>query len=158
MNALLISVSAKAAKLILSYGVCFAIIFIALIFLAALKRRTKKQMRPQTIKARCQKAKKYAQTLVAQSSKKGAHLFLGATKLMKLTKHIEDVAWLAFQVVEAKKDLVYEGIANSLDALATIIGNKAEEGFIPAEEYENVLQKAIAGLDAAIAKLDTLIK
>lgn len=157
MNALLISVSAKVAKLILSYGICFAIIFVALIALATFKRKTKKEMRPQTIKARCEKAKKYAEGLLSKQSSKGAHLFLGSTKLMKLTELIEDASWLAFQVVDAKKDLVYEGIANALDGLATTLGNEFAQGYIPAEEYEKDIQKAIAVLETAIAKLDGLI-
>lgn len=157
MSALLLSMSAKAARLILSYGICLVIILLGLILLAALKHKTKKEMRPQTIKACCQKAKKYAETLMTGRLKKGA-LLLVSTKGMKLTGMIEEAAWLAFQVVEAKKDLVYEGIANSLDGLATQLGNEFMQGYVSAEEYERDLQIAVNGLDAAICKLNTLIK
>ena len=157
MEILLLAISAKAAKLILSYGICFAIILFGLILLALFKHRTKKEMRPQTIKACCQKAKKYAETLMAGREKRGA-LLLASTKGMKLTAMVEEAAWLAFQVVEAKKDLVYEGLAGSLDGLATKLGNDFMQGYISAEEYERDLQTAINGLDAAVLKLNTLIK
>lgn len=153
-NGLLIS--ATDARLILSYGLCAAIIAAALIIIAALKRHTKKQMRPEAVKKSCVKAKKYAAGLLVQH--KGTQMLLGATKLAKLNAYISEAAWLAFQIVEAKKDIVFEGIAGTLDGLATEVSKESENGYIPAEEYEADVKKAIAGLDGVIAKIDTLIK
>ena len=78
-NGLLIS--AADAKLILSYGICLVIILLALIVMAALKRNTQKEMRPESVKKSCLKAKKYAEGLLEQN--KGEQLLLGATKLMR---------------------------------------------------------------------------
>lgn len=153
LNALLIS--AEAAKLILHYGICAAIIFIALIAIGCMKRHTKKEMRTETVKKRCVKAKEYAQSLL--SGKDKANL-LGSTKLMKLDAHVEEAAWLAFQIVEVKKDILFEGIANTLDALATEVANESADGYIPLDVYEKDIARAIEVLEGVIIKLDGLIK
>lgn len=153
-NGLLIS--AADAKLILAYGICLVIILLALIVMAALKRNTQKEMRPESVKKSCLKAKKYAEGLLEQN--KGEQLLLGATKFMRLDGYISDAAWLAYQIVEVKKDIVFEGIANTLDGLATSVSKESENGYIPKAEYEADVKEVIAVLDGIIAKLDNIIK
>ena len=74
------------------------------------------------------KAKKYAEEILDDGRHKGAHMLLGSTKLAHLSGYIADAAWYAFQIVNAKKDIVFEGIANALDVLASDISTASENG------------------------------
>lgn len=145
-------------KLILYYGIILAVIVATLIVMGILRRRTKNQLHPEKIKKACVKAKKYAEGILASGEHKGSHALLGATKLSTLSKHIANAAWYGFQIVGEKKDIVIEGIANELDSLATDMSNEAADGYVPADVYENDVNKAISTLDAIIAKLDGIIK
>lgn len=145
-------------KLILYYGIIVAVIVVTLIVMGILRRKTKNELRPERIKKACVKAKKYAVDILASGEHKGTHALLGATKLSNLAKHVANASWYAFQFVNAKKDIVVEGIANELDTLATALNNEAVDGYVPAATYEAQVQKAIDGLDAVIAKLDVIIK
>ena len=74
-----------------------------------------------------------------------------------MSAYIADAAWYAFQIVNAKKDIVFEGIANGLDALSSELATEAENGYVPANEYEAHVEKAIAELQSTVEKLDTII-
>ncbi len=151
----LLATSAEVMRLVLYYGICFGVILLALIVLALLKHKTKREMRAETIKKRCEKARAYAQRLL--DDKKRAVL-LGATKLMKLDSLVEEAAWLAFQSFDRKKDIRFEGIANGLDGLATAISEESGNGYISTAEYEATLRNAIAALDDAVEKLNALVE
>ncbi len=155
MNGTLLALSAQAAKLILSYGICAAIILGALIVMGFMKRNTKRQMRPVSVKKACEKAKKYAQTALAQGNT--AQKLLGATKLHHLSVLVANAAWLAYQIVENKRDILFDGIAGGLDGLATSLSKDSEQGYLPEEEYKGSIKTAIETLDATIAKLDKMI-
>lgn len=155
LNVLLMS--SEGIRLCLEYGLCLLIIVVALIAIGFLKRKTKKEMRAETVKASCLKAIKYAQSVLDDGEHKGTHMLLGSTKLAHLSAYIADAAWYAFQIVQAKKDIVFEGIASGLDTLASELATESENGYIPANEYEAWVKKAIAELQAAVAKLDTII-
>lgn len=149
-------VSAETAKLLLSYGVYAVIILIGLILIVALKRKTKKELRPEWVKNRILKAKSYAQKLLV-SSAKGVKALLGSTHLLKLKDYVADAAWAAYQIVAEKKDIVFDGVAGALDKIAAEIVKETEDGIIPAEAYEKDLQQAIEGLDAALVKVEAII-
>lgn len=149
--------SSEGIRLCLEYGLCLVIIVVALIAIGFLKRRTKKEMRAETVKKSCLKAKAYAEEILNDGEHKGAHMLLGSTRLAHLSAHVSDAAWYAFQIVNVKKDIVFEGIANALDVLASELATEAENGYIPVKEYEACIKKAIAELNSAVAKLDTLI-
>lgn len=155
MNGTLLAISTQTAKLILAYGICAAIILGALIVMGFMKRNTKRQMRPITVKKACEKAKKYAQAALVQGN--AAQKLLGATKLHHLSALVSNAAWLAYQIVENKRDILFDGIAGSLDSLATSISKDSEQGYLPDEEYEESLKVAIETLDATIAKLDKMM-
>ncbi len=148
-----LATSAEIAKLILYYGSCFIIIAVALIAIAFLKHKTRKEMRTETVKKRCIKAKAYAQSLL---NKKETAKLLASTKLLKLDSLIEEAAWLSFQIFEGKKDIFFEGIANSLDALATAISEETANGYIPTEIYQKNVEHAVRVLGEVVSKLDIL--
>ena len=155
LNTLLMS--SEGIRLCLEYGLCLIIIIVALIVIGFLKRKTKKEMRAETVKKSCLKAIHYAEAMLGDGERKGTHMLLGSTKLAHLSSYIADAAWYAFQIVHAKKDIVFEGIANGLDILSSDLAIEAENGYIPANEYEAWVKKAIAELQSTVAKLDTII-
>ncbi len=152
-NGFLVAVS--TLKLLLYYGVCFGTIFLVMIIIAIMKHKTKREMRAETIKKSCAKAKKYAQKLLDDKER---IKLLGTTKLLKLTGFVEESAWLAFQAFEGKKDIVFEGLAGKLDGLANTLTEAASGGYIGTEDYEEQLRGTIDTLNTVIAKLDELIK
>ena len=155
LNTLLMS--SEAIRLLLEYGLCLIIIVSALIAIGFVKRKTKKEMRAETVKKSCLKAVKYAEEILNDGEHKSTHMLLGSTKLAHLSAYIADAAWYAFQIVNAKKDIVFEGIANGLDALSSELATEAENGYVPANEYEAHVEKAIAELQSTVEKLDTII-
>ena len=148
--------SGEELKLILYYGTILAVIAVTVLLMGVFRRKTKSELRPEKMKKACVKAKKYAEEILA-SGEDGARVLLGATKLAVLSKHVANAAWYGFQIVSSKKDIVIEGIANALDGVATMLHNEAEDGYVPADEYESVVKKAISVLDENIAKLDGII-
>ncbi|MBQ8395222.1 MAG: hypothetical protein IJX49_06585 [Clostridia bacterium] len=146
--------SPEAIRLCLYYGVCLLLIVIALSVIAIFKRRTKGQLRSETVKKACLKAKRFAQKLVIEQKKHNKKSVLVSTKLNSLSGYVADAAWYGFQIVDAKKDIVFEGIANGIDTLATDVSKTAELGYISAEEYLECINKTIAGLDAALEKIE----
>lgn len=150
--------SGETIKLLLYYGIIFVVILAALIAMAVLRRKTKSELHPEKIKKACLFAKKYAEDMLDLGEHKGTRALLGATKLATLSKHIANAAWYGFQIVSEKKDIVIEGIANELDAIATALNNEAADGYVSAEVYEADVKKAIEGLSGVVAKLDAMIK
>ena len=148
----LLALHQDAPKLILSYGACAAIILAALFALAWIKNHKKRQMRPVTVKKSCGKAKAYAQKIL--NAGKGEQTLLGSTHLVALSAKVSETTWLAFQIAETKKDLAFEGMATSLDGLATVLAKESEVGFLEKDEYELIINNAIAVLDGVMAKLD----
>ena len=158
LNAFSFNFSAEMIKLLLYYGIIALVIAVTLIVMGVLRRKTKSELKPEKIKKACLKAKKYAEDILASGEHKSTHALLGATKLSNLSKHIANAAWYGFQIVSEKKDIVIEGIANELDALATELANESADGYVPANQYEKDVQKAIDGLNSTLVKLDALIK
>ena len=115
-------------------------------------------MRAEKVKKSCINAKTYAEKILDSGDNKGAHMLFGSANLLNLANLVAEAAWYAFQIVEVKKDIVMEGIANTLDGLATQVSKESEGGYIPAEEYESDVKAVIEGLDTIIVKLDTMIK
>lgn len=153
---LLTDVAVETLLLCLEYVICLIIIVVALLGMALFKRRTKKQMRAETVKKSCEKAKKAAEEMLDDGKNKGAYVLLAASKLAHLSLLVADAAWYAFQIVSAKKNILYEGIANSLDGVATELANASEEGYISVKDYQACLEKTIQTLDLAMAKLDSM--
>lgn len=151
-NVLLIS--ANAAKNCLYYGSCALIIIVALIVMGIMKSKTKKEMRPITVKKACQKAKDYAEKILSEKSVK----MLAGTKLLRLNKYVAHAFWLAFQIADTKKDIVFEGIAGSLDKLSSALVKESNNGYISEEEFETCVQGAVGVLESAIEKIDGLAK
>jgi hypothetical protein len=147
-------ISSAAAKMILHYGVCLALILVAVLALGFSKRRTKKEVRFDFVKKQIEKSKACAEKLLATKHKVP---ILGSTKLLKLAASVEEATWYALQVVEIKKEMLFEGVANSLDSLATKLVNTASEGYVSLQDFEENVTEAIQTLDGAIEKVNAII-
>ncbi len=154
---LLTETTPEMLLLALEYAICLMLIVVAVIGMAIFKHKTRKQMSADRVKKSCQKAKVEAEEMLGEGHNKSTYLLLVATKLSHLSSLVADGAWYAFQIVGAKKNILYEGIANSLDGVATELANASEEGYISVEEYRACLEKTIQTLDSAITKLDTMV-
>ena len=141
-------------RVIFEYALCLAIILFSILGLAFVNRRTKLEMRSETVKKSCLKAKEYAQEMLLEKKQKGPMVLLMSTKLSHLSSEVSDAAWYAYQIVSGKKDIIYEGIAGELDTLATEIANASAEGYLPQNEYVLKLQKTIETLDGVLEKLE----
>ncbi len=153
MSALLIA-SAEIMKLLLYYGICAGAILLVCIVMALLKYKTKKEMRASGVKKHCVKTRACAQEWLENDERAG---ILAPAKLAKLNGLVEELAWLAFQIFEEKKDLAFEKIAGALDGLATDLAKESANGYVTDEAYKNSLQATIRTLDGVIAKLDGII-
>lgn len=153
MNGLLIA--AATVEMIVGYSICGAIIVVGLIAIGVVKGRTKRQMRPQSIKCVCLKAKKYATEISGIEEK--SMLLLALPKIRKLKNLVVNASWRAFQAAEAKKDLFFEGISDSLDATANYLVKASETGYMSKAEYDEAIAHTISTLDAAVEKLDSFI-
>ena len=109
----------EVIRLVLEYAACLFVIIASLVGLAFVKRRTKHQMRKETVEDSCIKAKKLANEMLNSKEHKGAYVLLTSTKLSHLSGAISEAAWYCYQIVNGKKDIVYEGLAGTLDALST---------------------------------------
>ena len=145
--------STRTADALLHYGVCVLVILIALIVMGIMKNKTKKELRPDTVKKSCVKAKVVAEKVLAD--KKNLKVLAG-TRLLKLNKYVANAFWYAFQIADTKKDLVFEGLASKLDALSSELVKEANNGYITEEEYEMNVRKAIEVLDSVIVKINSL--
>ena len=96
--------------------------------------------------------------MLAAKEKKEGHIILASPKLSRLSSQVANAAWYAFQIVDAKKDIVFEGIANEIDKLATELSTESEDGYIPVEEYKEYLEKTVTGLESIVEKIDRIIK
>ena len=152
MNGLLIA--AETVGTLLEYAVYSVVIIVGLILLAATRRKTKKEVTPSWVKNRLERAKKYANELLSSENKSSVQVWLGSTKLMKLNDKVTDAAWAAYQLVEVKKDIVFEGIAQDLDKLADGLSQETQNGYVSAEDFEKDVQKIVDGLDSAIEKIE----
>lgn len=150
--------SPEAIRLWLYYGVCFALIFVAFTAIGIHKRHTKKELRAERVRRSCIKAKRIAAKMLAVQEKKEGHIILASPKLSRLSGQVANAAWYAFQIVDAKKDIVFEGVANEIDKLATELSTESEDGYIPVEEYKAYLKKTVTGLETVVEKIDRIIK
>lgn len=148
-------ISAAAAKNCLYYGGCILVIIVALIVMGAMKSKTKKELRPATVKKSCVKAKVVAEKILADN--KNVKVLAGA-RLLQLNKYVASAFWYAFQIADVKKDLVFEGIASSLDALSSELVKEANNGYMSEEEYETHVRNAIGVLNANIEKINSLAR
>ncbi len=142
----------EVGEIFLYYGCCLAILLFVSVCIVLLKLKTKKEMRIPAVRKSCVKAKNYAEKLLAEEQKKAG--FLGSMRLMKLDSRVKQAAWLAFQIFEGKRDIVFKDIANTLDTLATTLADELSIIYVSGEDYQTSVQNAVEILEEMIAKLD----
>ena len=138
----------------LAYATLGVIILISLIVLGIIKKVDRNEASLSKVRAKCEQADAYATEALRLKGKRG--LLIASTRLSKLCALVVDAEWSISCVVEAKKDVVLEGLSTSLDALANKISSKAEEAFYTEEEYLSFLKEVKAELGSILEKVKTL--
>ena len=138
----------------LSYAALGAIILISLIVLGIIKKMNRREASLSKARAKCQQANAYAADALQLKGKRG--LLIASTKLSKLCSLVVDAEWSMSCVVEAKKDVVLEGVSTRLDGLASKISAKAEEAFYTEEEYLSFLKEVKAELGSIVEQVKSL--
>ncbi len=142
--------------LLLEYAVCLLLVLLSLLGFVCVRRKTNKEMNAWTVKKHCLKARETAVEMLDDNKHKGTYVLLAASKLVHLSSEVSEAAWYAYQIVSVKKDILYEGIADGLDVLATEISNASQDGYIQFGKYKACVEKTIRELDVALAKLNEL--
>ena len=140
---------------LIKYGVCIAVIAIGLICIGLLRRKDRKILTEKSLLNACRKAQELAEKLL---NKKNEKLLTPSGKLMKLSSVISDAEWIAVRLVEEKKDISIEGIANDLDGIANEVSFVAKDSFVKAEEYKNCVLNALARLNGTLEQIEELRK
>ena len=133
---------------LIKYGVCIAVIAIGLICIGLLRRKDRKILTEKSLLNACRKAQELAEKLL---NKKNEKLLTPSGKLMKLSSVISDAEWIAVRLVEEKKDISIEGIANEVSFVA-------KDSFVKAEEYKNCVLNALARLNGTLEQIEELRK
>ncbi len=152
LNTLALSVDDFA--ILISYAFYAIVIFVGLALIGIYKKKDKRLLTPETVKNRCQRAEKFATELLEH---KAGLLMLPTAKLAKLSSMIAEAEWLALRLVEDKRDIAFDGISKTLDALANDVSNKSGESIISVKELNDCLTKTRKKLNEIILKLETLI-
>ncbi len=140
---------------LIKYGICFAVIVVGLIFIALLRRKDRKILTEKALYNGCLKARELAEKLLDKKTEK---LLTPSGRLMKLSSAVSDVEWIAVRLVEEKKDISIEGIANELDGIANEVSFTAKDSFVRADEYEKCVRAALTRLNATLEKIEELRK
>ena len=147
----------ETIQLLLQYGFYVLVIVVALIVIGCIKRNKKASMKPEAVKSACEKAVSYVDALLEENEKRAPSAVIASTKLAKLTVMVEEAAWLGYQIVETKKDIVMEGIAGSLDKVATSLDKETEDGYVKSAHYLSALTEAKGVLAGVVEKLNVII-
>lgn len=131
---------------IIRYCALLLIIFVSLILIGIVRKYFKKEATTKKIKIKCEKARNYANSIKDKCSKQ--ELLIATAKLNKLTSLISNATWVATRTAEDKKDVILDGVASNLDALATYIGTYTEETFYTKKDYQEKIHHVIKTLDS----------
>ena len=145
-----------AVRLAIQYGWYFVIIVVGVLLLALVKRKAKKNLTPEAVRQRCAVlAKKLEETL--SEDKKAKKNILNSTKILKLRSLAEDAMWNALRLVDERKDMVFENVANGLDGVANLLSELSEDSFSETRETETQLRAALENVNGLIVQIDDIV-
>lgn len=100
-------------------------------------------------------AKKLEETL--SEDKKAKKNILNSTKILKLRSLAEDAMWNALRLVDERKDMVFESVANGLDGVANLLSELSEDSFSENRETETQLRAALENVNGLIVQIDDIV-
>ena len=160
---LLTSASDSASEAVSDFGdgavrlaIQYVIIVVGVLLLALVKRKAKKNLTPEAVRQRCAVlAKKLEETL--SEDKKAKKNILNSTKILKLRSLAEDAMWNALRLVDERKDMVFENVANGLDGVANLLSELSEDSFSENRETETQLRAALENVNGLIVQIDDIV-
>ena len=100
--------------------------------------------------------KKKLEVVLDERDKSRNGLFNQA-KVAKLRSLAEEAMWNALRLVDERKDMVFEGVANGLDAIANLLSELSDDAFADAEETERYVREALEKTQKIIGQVDDII-
>lgn len=151
------SVGNGAISLFVRYAWYLTIILIGLFLLALMKRKSRKELTPETVRQNCIALKKRLESAISEETKSGKGK-LGQAKMIKLRSTAEEAMWSALRLVNEGKELVFDGVAEKLDGVADILSDAAENMFAEGAETEKAIREALDSVNGIIVRLDEIIQ
>lgn len=143
-------------EVIIAYVLLILLIVVSGILIALLKRKYKKEGTIPQIRAKLNKAKKYAIKIKDKTSNK--ELLIAAPKLKKVKTYLGDATWLLSKACDEKKDVILDDIlSNSMD-ITKKLGDYVFEAFYIKKEYTQMLKEVISKIDEIKHQLDAYEK
>ena len=100
--------------------------------------------------------KKKLEVVLDERDKSRNGLFNQA-KVAKLRSLAEEAMWNALRLVDERKDMVFEGVASGLDAIANLLSELSDDAFADAEETERYVRVALEKTQKIIGQVDDII-
>ena len=147
-------------QLAIQYGWYLILIVAGILLLALVRRRAKKNLTPEAVKQNCISLQKRLEDTLKEDEKEksGRSGMFSQTKLMKLRSMAEESMWSAARLVEERKDLVFDGVVSSLDEIANLLADCADNAFAEREENEKIVRAALNKTEGVLAQIEAIIK
>ena len=146
----------NAFRLAIQYGWYILLIVAGLLLLAFVKRKSRKNLTPSAARQSCLTLKKKLEDVLDERDKSRNGLFNQA-KVAKLRSLAEEAMWNALRLVDERKDMVFEGVASGLDAIANLLSELSDDAFADAEETERYVREALEKTQKIIGQVDDII-
>ena len=146
----------NAFRLAIQYGWYILLIVAGLLLLAFVKRKSRKNLTPSAGRESCLTLKKKLEVVLDERDKSRNGLFNQA-KVAKLRSLAEEAMWNALRLVDERKDMVFEGVASGLDAIANLLSELSDDAFADAEETERYVREALEKTQKIIGQVDDII-
>ena len=144
----------NAFRLAIQYGWYILLIVAGLLLLV--KRKSRKNLTPSAVRQSCLTLKKKLEVVLDERDKSRNGLFNQA-KVAKLRSLAEEAMWNALRLVDERKDMVFEGVASGLDAIANLLSELSDDAFADAEETERYVREALEKTQKIIGQVDDII-
>lgn len=136
----------------------FLLIGLGIFFLALVRRKTSRGLTKGRVKEKCLLLRKLLEeTLEAEGRKigksAGHKASVNPARMAKLRGAAEEAMWTASRLVDERRDLVFDGIAGSLNEIADLLA-EAESAFADGSETEKSLREALRATDSVVEKID----
>ena len=145
----------NAFRLAIQYG-WYILLIVAGLLLAFVKRKSRKNLTPSAVRQSCLPLKKKLEVVLDERDKSRNGLFNQA-KVAKLRSLAEEAMWNALRLVDERKDMVFEGVASGLDAIANLLSELSDDAFADAEETERYVREALEKTQKIIGQVDDII-
>lgn len=142
--------------LVVEYLFYLLVIAGGIFFLALFKKKTSRGLTYETVRKKCEKLKNLLEETLVPQGKKKRKSAGNPARMAILRSAAEEAMWSASRLVDERKDLLFDGIADSLDKIADLLASE-ENAFAGEEEAEKVVKEALDATEAVLRKIEATI-